>query len=100
MILVQPASPTAWLTIHLIPGSSRVDISVVSDLAICSMCVLDHLKLPPSSPPTVRVRGSRSFAASNPNEISAVTSVVVDLLVVIEVLIVYFTVKFVVSPLQ
>ena len=68
-ILVQPASPTAWLTTHLIPGSTCVDVSMVFSRTSCSMYALDQVKLAPSSPPA----DSRSFPASNPSEIFAFT---------------------------
>ena len=50
-ILVQPASPTAWLTTHFIPGSTCVEVSMVLSRASCSKYVLDQVKLAPSSPP-------------------------------------------------
>ena len=50
-ILVQSASPTAWLTTHFIPGSTSVEVSTVFSRASCSRYVLDQVKLAPSSPP-------------------------------------------------
>ena len=97
-ILVQPASPTAWLTTHLIPGSTCVDVSMVFSRANCSMYVLDQVKLTPRSP----AADSRSFPAPNPAEIFAFTLTVevVEVLVVIEDFTVYCTVSFVLPLLQ